>query len=34
MMGLGENSNIVHIIDFGLARSFIDPKTGEHIPPR
>ena len=34
MMGLRENSNTVHIIDFGLARSFIDPKTGEHIPEK
>mmetsp|Transcript_23417 Transcript_23417/g.29114 ORF Transcript_23417/g.29114 Transcript_23417/m.29114 type:complete len:189 (+) Transcript_23417:368-934(+) len=32
MMGLGETSNIVHMIDFGLTRLVIDPKTGKHIP--
>ena len=32
MMGLGADSNLVHMIDFGLTRSVIDPKTGRHIP--
>jgi len=32
MMGLGEASNTVHLIDFGLTRSIIDPETGTHIP--
>ena len=32
MMGLGDASNIVHMIDFGLTRLVIDPKTGKHIP--
>ena len=32
MMGLGAASNIVHLIDFGLTRSIIDPKTNRHIP--
>jgi len=32
MMGLGENSNTVFLIDFGLTRLVIDPKTGKHIP--
>jgi len=32
MMGLGDTSNIVHMIDFGLTRLVIDPKTGKHIP--
>ena len=32
MMGLGEGSNTVHLIDFGLTRLVIDPKTGKHIP--
>ena len=32
MLGLGDASNTIHMIDFGLTRSVIDPKTGEHIP--
>jgi len=32
MMGLGEQSNVVHMIDFGLTKLVIDPKTGNHIP--
>lgn len=32
MMGLGDKSNTVHMIDFGLTRSVIDPKTNKHIP--
>ena len=31
LMGMGNNSNTVHMIDFGLARFVIDPKTGQHI---
>ena len=31
MMGLGESSNIVHMIDFGLTRSVFNKKTGKHI---
>ena len=31
MMGLGETSNIVHMIDFGLTRSVFNKKTGKHI---
>lgn len=31
MMGLGKDSNTVHMIDFGLTRLVIDPKTGKHI---
>ena len=34
MMGMGDQSNIVHMIDFGLTRLVIDPKTGTHIPFR
>lgn len=26
-----KNSNVVHIIDFGLAKEYIDPETGRHI---
>lgn len=32
LMGLGDKSNVVHMIDFGLTRLVIDPKTGKHIP--
>lgn len=28
------NQNIIHIIDFGLAKEFIDPDTHKHIPYR
>ncbi len=31
MMGLGDESDIVTMIDFGLCRSIIDPKTNKHI---
>ena len=32
MMGIGADSNILHLIDFGLTKSIIDPKTLKHIP--
>jgi serine/threonine protein kinase len=28
------NENVVHLIDFGLAKRFRDPKTGQHIKPK
>ncbi|KAH9529462.1 Casein kinase I isoform gamma-2 [Dermatophagoides farinae] len=28
------NRNIVHVVDFGLSKEFIDPHTGQHIPFR
>lgn len=31
-MGLGKRANQVHIIDFGLAKKFRDPRTHIHIP--
>ena len=31
-MGLGKNSNLVYVIDFGLAKEFRDLKTHQHIP--
>lgn len=33
-MGLGKRANQVHIIDFGLAKKYRDPKTHIHIPYR
>mmetsp|Transcript_12758 Transcript_12758/g.12642 ORF Transcript_12758/g.12642 Transcript_12758/m.12642 type:complete len:87 (+) Transcript_12758:418-678(+) len=33
-MGMGQNSYIVHLIDFGLAKKFKDPKSQQHIPYR
>lgn len=32
MMGMGDKSNILYLIDFGLTKSVIDPKSGKHIP--
>lgn len=32
LIGLGRDANIVHVIDFGLAKKFRDHKTGLHIP--
>lgn len=34
VMGLGSNSNIVYLVDYGLAKQFRDPKTRKHIPYR
>eukprot|EP00747_Dinoflagellata_sp_TGD_P140307 gnl/TRDRNA2_/TRDRNA2_175988_c0_seq1.p1 gnl/TRDRNA2_/TRDRNA2_175988_c0~~gnl/TRDRNA2_/TRDRNA2_175988_c0_seq1.p1 ORF type:complete len:334 (+),score=54.48 gnl/TRDRNA2_/TRDRNA2_175988_c0_seq1:24-1025(+) len=34
LIGLGKSANEVHIIDFGLAKKFRDPKTKQHIPYR
>ena len=33
-MGLGKKANQVHIIDFGLAKKYRDPKSHIHIPYR
>ncbi|KAF8266725.1 kinase-like domain-containing protein [Lactarius quietus] len=32
MMGNGTQSNVVHLIDFGLLKEYRDPNTYEHIP--
>jgi len=32
VLGLGNKSNLIHMIDFGLTRPVTDPKTGKHIP--
>merc|ERR1712179_251648 len=34
LIGLGKKANQVHIIDFGLAKKYRDPKTHQHIPYR
>jgi len=34
LIGLGKKANMVHIIDFGLAKKYRDPKTQQHIPYR
>lgn len=33
LMGLGKHGSLVYLIDFGLAKQYID-QTGKHIPPR
>ncbi|KAG2071500.1 kinase-like protein [Suillus decipiens] len=33
-MGVGENSRVVYLFDFGLAKLYVDPYTGTHIPFR
>ena len=32
LIGHGKKQNVVYVIDFGLAKRYRDPKTGEHIP--
>jgi hypothetical protein len=31
-MGLGKHSSVVHLLDFGLVRPYMNPETSEHIP--
>jgi casein kinase 1 len=33
-MGVGEKSDMVYLFDFGLAKLYVDPSTGTHIPFR
>ncbi|KAJ1922317.1 serine/threonine protein kinase [Mycoemilia scoparia] len=34
LMGIGRRTNLVHIIDYGLAKKYYDPYTRIHIPYR
>jgi len=34
LIGSGKKNNMVYIIDFGLAKRYRDPKSGDHIPYR
>jgi len=34
LVGIGKKQHMIYIIDYGLAKRFKDPKTGEHIPYR
>ena len=34
LMGIGDKARTVHLIDFGLAKKYKDPKTQEHMPFR
>ena len=34
VIGLGQKSNMVHIIDFGLSKRYKDKTSGQHIPYR
>lgn len=34
LIGKGDKSGLLYIIDFGLCKRYTDPKTGTHIPYR
>lgn len=34
LMGRSQHSNVVHIVDFGLAKRYMDPRSRRHIPYR
>jgi len=31
LIGHGKKNNMIYLIDFGLAKRYLDPKTGDHI---
>ncbi len=31
LIGIGKKQHVIYIIDFGLAKRYLDPKTGQHI---
>ena len=31
VIGMGKNANTLFLIDFGLAKRYISPKTNEHL---
>lgn len=33
-MGRGEQKQVIFLIDFGLAKRYRDPETGQHVPLR
>lgn len=34
LVGRGKKEHLVHLIDFGLSKRYIDPRSGQHIPYR
>lgn len=34
MIGCGDKSQVIHLIDFGFGKLYQDPKTKQHIPYR
>ena len=34
LIGLGSQSKVIYMIDFGLAKKYRDPKTLQHIPEK
>ena len=32
LLGMGSKQDVVYLIDYGLAKKYIDPKTGQHVP--
>ena len=31
LIGHGKKNNVIYLIDFGLAKRYLDPRTGNHI---